>query len=72
MLKTVKVVLLDCQKEFSGQDAQIRALDEYNQIQLSGYVPVTMTEFFQHSGSMEGLEGLVSQKVSARLHNSTE
>lgn len=46
-----------------------RGVDEYNQISLSGYVPVTHAEFFQHSSSMEALAGLVKDKVTERLNN---
>lgn len=46
-----------------------RGVDEYNQISLSGYVPVTHVEFFSHSSSMESLAGLVKTKVTERLNN---
>lgn len=44
-----------------------RAIDEYGQINLHGYVPVTMQEFFANSSSMDSLAGLVEQKVNERL-----
>ena len=59
---------------FNDDEVRIdfRALDEYGQINLSGYVPVSMAEFFQHSGSMDSLSELVKVKVTERLENTGE
>lgn len=45
---------------FSGQDS-------LNQINLNGYVPVTMVEYFANSSSMDALAGLVREKVLERF-----
>lgn len=55
-----------------GVRIDFRALDEYGQISLNGYVPVTTVEFFTASTSMEDLEELVKSKVIDRLTSDAE
>lgn len=60
---------------FSSDDTvkiEFRAIDEYGQINLSGYVPASTEEFFQHSSSMKGMQELVKEKVKDRLENGKE
>lgn len=70
MIENMEIKINNIQFVTAGEEDKVhihfRGKDPENQLNLSGYVPVTVTEY-ENNMSVDGMEQLVKDKVLERL-----